>query len=70
VTSSERRLSAIDRPLGEMPLARSIRLEERRSLGQRVLNGLSGVRVGGRSQAASGTVSFENDIESNTAMIP
>jgi len=50
-----------------MPLARSTGLKEKRSLGQRVLDGLSGVRVAGRSQTASNTPSFENEAGSNTA---
>jgi hypothetical protein len=79
VTSSETSSSAIDQPLGDMPLARSVGLEEKRSLGQRVLDGMvPGVRRGraqaaskrGRTQAASNTASFENDIWLSTAMIP
>jgi hypothetical protein len=70
VTSSETSSSAIDQPLGEMPLAGSVRLEEKRSLGQRVLDGLPGIRRRGRSQAASNTALFENDMWSRTAMIP
>jgi len=49
------------------------RLEKKRSRGQRVLNGLSGARAGGRMQAttkASNTSSVETGIWSITAMIP
>jgi len=59
------RLSAIDRPFGETPSGKSVRLEEKGSRGQRVLDGLAGTRVGGRAQAtpkASNTASFENGI--------
>jgi hypothetical protein len=70
VTSSETSSSAIDQPLGEMPLARSVRFEEKRSPGQRVLDCLSGVRRRGRSQAASNTASFENDLWSRNAIFP
>jgi len=53
---------------------RSSGWKKKRPRGQRVLNGLSGVRVGGRAQAASSTAfhtaSLENGIWSNTAMIP
>jgi hypothetical protein len=43
-------------------VGKSIGLEEKRPRGQGVLDGLSGVRVGGRAQAASNTASFENGI--------
>jgi len=44
-------------------------LEEKRLRGQRVLDSLAGVRVGGRAQAAaSNTLSFENDVWSITEM--
>jgi hypothetical protein len=45
-----------------MPQAAIIGLEEKRPRGQRVLDGLSGVRAGGRAQAAFNTASFENGI--------
>jgi hypothetical protein len=61
---------ATDRPSGEMPFAKSIGLEEKRPRGQRVLDGLSGVRAGGRSKAASNTASFENGVWSNMTLIP
>jgi hypothetical protein len=53
-----------------MPFAKSIGLEEKRPRGQRVLDGLSGVRVGGRSPAASNTASFENGVWLNMTLIP
>jgi hypothetical protein len=53
-----------------MPQAKVKGLEEKRSRGQRVLDGRSGVREGGRAPAASNTASFEKGICSNTATFP
>jgi hypothetical protein len=66
------RLSAIDRPFGEAPSGKSVRLEEKRSRGQPVLDGLAETRMRGRTLAiskASNAASFENGIRSNNAMI-
>jgi hypothetical protein len=54
VTSSEASSPAIDQPPGKNAAAKQIDdvVEKKRPLGQRVLDGLSGVRVGGRLQAA------------------
>jgi hypothetical protein len=69
VTSSEASFPAIEQPFGKMPLGKSMGLEEKLLRGQRVLDGLAGVRVGGRAQAAaSNSVSFENEVWSITAM--
>jgi len=57
--------SAIDRPFGEMPRAKSSGWKKKDPRGQRVLNGVSGVRVSGCAQAASKgfhSVSSENGI--------
>jgi hypothetical protein len=69
VTSGETGLPDIDQPFGGKPSGGHC-LKEKRSRGQRVLDGPCGVRVGGRSQAASNTPSFEIGIRSDTAMIP
>ena len=73
VTSSEARFPAIDQPLGKTPVGPDHRLEAKRSRGQRVLDGLSGARAGGRVQAATkafDTSSVETGVWSITAMIP
>jgi hypothetical protein len=54
------RLSAIDQPFGETPSSKSVRLEEKRSRGQRVLDGPVG---------ASNAVSFEKAVRSIIAMM-
>jgi hypothetical protein len=57
--------SAIDQPSGETPRGRSWAGRERRPRGQRVLNGVSGARAGGRVLAAPevfNPLSFENEI--------
>jgi hypothetical protein len=72
VTSSEAWSPAIDRPFGKMPLGLDRRLEAKRSRGQRVLDGLSGARAGGRVQTtkAFDTSSVETGVWSIAAMIP
>jgi len=52
-TSSETSSSAIDQPFGETPQRGSSDGREAFSRGQRILNGLSGARAGGRVQAIS-----------------
>jgi len=56
------RLSAIDRPFGETPSGKSVRLEAKSSRGQRLLDGLAGTPVRGRAMATSKAVSFENAV--------
>jgi len=71
-TSSEAWFPAIARPFGEAPLGHRW-LEEKRSRGQRILDGLSGVRAGGRVQGAAkapNTSSVKTGFWSITAMIP
>jgi hypothetical protein len=63
------RLSAIDRPFGETPSGKSVRLKEKRSRGQRLLDGLAGTRVQGRTLATSKAVSFEKGVRSSIAMM-
>jgi len=62
VTSSELGLSAIDRPRGETPLARSIGLKEKRSLGQRVLTVRQGIASEAARRRRPVRASFENEI--------
>jgi hypothetical protein len=57
--------SATDQPSGETPCGRLWAGRERRPRGQRVLDGVSGARAGGRVAAAPkvfNTLSFENEI--------
>ena len=64
-TSSGASSSAIDQPSGETPRGRSGAGREWRPRGQRVLDGLSGTRAGGRVLAAPeafNSLSFENEI--------
>jgi hypothetical protein len=73
VTSSGASSSAIDQPFGKTPHGKSRVGREKRPRGQRVLDGLSGARAGGRLLAGSeafNTVSFEDEIWSTAAMIP
>jgi len=63
------RLSAVDRPFGETPSGKSVRLKEKRSRGQRLLDGLAGIRMGGRPLATSKAASFEKAVRSNIAMM-
>jgi len=69
-TSSLVSSSAIDQPFGDKPHADH--QAGRRSVprGQCVLDGLSGLGVGGRAPAASNKASFENGVCSNGVMIP
>ena len=65
VTSSEASSPAIGQPFGEQAVGQITGWKEKRSRGQRVLNGVSGVRAGGCVQAASKSsnkASFENGI--------
>jgi hypothetical protein len=71
-TSSEASLSAIDRPFGETPSGKSFRLKGKLSRGQRLLDGLAGTRVRGRTLStskASNAVAFEKGVRSNIAMM-
>jgi hypothetical protein len=56
---------AIDQPFGETPWGKSEAGRKEPPRGQRVLDGLSGARAGGRVPAAPkvfNTLSFENEI--------
>ena len=62
----------IDRALGEIAVCPDLRLEKKRPLGQRVLDGLSGARVGGWLKTGlkvSDTVSIEMST-SDAEMVP
>jgi hypothetical protein len=64
--------SAAAHLFGEKPSGRSSAEGGKRSRGQRVLNGLSGARAGGRVQADSKMLvrlSFENGLLSKTAYL-
>jgi hypothetical protein len=68
-----------DQPFGEAPLVRSLVGEKSRRRGQRVLDGLFGVRVGGgleiifgesETLSESDTISFEIRMSNAAMMIP
>jgi hypothetical protein len=70
-TSGDVSASGIDLPLGDAPQGRSAILKLKRPRGQRVLDGRSGVRAGGRLFAGlSKMASPKNGTRSNGAMIP